>query len=168
MCTLNNINSIYLGKANNRDYLCIEDSNDTIILNLTTGKEETNMNINMNNIEYIYNEGNEYQEPIELDKIKNVSLLTNVELINVYTKKNVSSPFLVCIKDKSNNRLFIDAMLNTTYTRKGHYKLKTFSNTKVREIFNLNKKSKINFTKFLIRMCKKLRVIIEIDEVDTV
>ena len=44
MCTLNNINSIYLGKAKNRDYLCIEDSNDTIILNLTTGKEETNMN----------------------------------------------------------------------------------------------------------------------------
>lgn len=168
MYTLKNISCIYLGKSNNIDYLCIEDYKDTIILNLTKGKEEHNLDITMDHIEYIYNEGSEYQETIDLDDIKNVSLLTNVELINIYTKKNISSPFLVCFKDKDNNRLFIDAMLNTTYTRKGHYKLKTFSNTKVRDIYIKNKKTNIWFTKLLIKMCKKLRVVVEIDEVDTV
>lgn len=168
MYTLKNISCIYLGKSNNNDYLILEDYKDTIILNLTKGKEEHNLDITVSNIEYIYNEGNEYQESIDLDDIKSVSLLTNVELINVYTKKNISSPFLVCIKDKNNNRLFIDAMLNTTYTRKGHYRLKTFSNTKEREIYRKNKKTSIRFTKLLIKMCKKLRLVVEIDEVDTV
>ncbi|MDO4995965.1 MAG: hypothetical protein Q4E69_02180 [Bacilli bacterium] len=168
MYTLKNINCIYLGKSNNTNYLILEDYNNTIILNLNKGIEEHNLDISVDHIEYIYNEGNEFQEKVDLDDIKNVSLITNVELINIYTNKNVSSPFLVCIKDKSNNRLFIDAMLNTTYTRKGHYKLKTFSNTKVREIYRKNKKTSIRFTKLLIKMCKKLRVVVEIDEVDTV
>lgn len=168
MYTLKNISCIYLGKSKNNNYLCIEDKKDTIILNITKGIEEHNLDISLHNIEYIYNDGYEYQETIELDNIKDVSLLTNVELINIYTKKNISSPFLVCIKDKLNNRLFIDAMLNTTYTRKNHYKLKTFSNTKVRNIYKKNKKTSILFTKLIIKLCKKLRLVVEIDEVDTV
>lgn len=168
MYTLKNINCIYLGKSNHNDYLCIEDSEDIIILNISKGREEKNLNVTMNNIEYIYNEGNEYQENVTLNKIKNVSLFTNVELINVFTKKNVSSPFLVCIKDKNNNKLYIDTMLNTLYTRKGHYKLKTFLNTKERDIYRQNKKSRILFTKWIIKFCKKLKFVIEIDEVDTV
>ncbi len=93
MNTLTNIKEIYIGRANRNDYLVIEDENYNIILNMTTGKEENNMNLSLKNITYIYNSENEYKEKIELENIIRVDFISNVELINKYTNKNVSSPF---------------------------------------------------------------------------
>ena len=165
---LSNIKEVYIGKYKNNDYFCLEYNDNTLVFNITKGIEEHNLNISLSNIEYIYKDGYEYQEPLELDEIIKIDLLSNVELINKHTKKNVSSPYLVCISDKHNNKLYIDIILNTTYTRKNHYRLKKYSNTKIRRIYELHKINRIFLKKKIINYCKLLKVIFEFEEEDVV
>ena len=169
MYSIRNISCIYFGKSKGKQYFVIEDSKNTIILNLTKGREENNLHTSMHDVEYIYKDGSESQEAIELDSIAKVSLLSNVDLINEYTKKNISSPYLLCIEDKKKNKLYVDIMFNIIYTRIGQFKLKKYSNTKIRNIYSENQKYRMYITKFKIRMYRIFNAIFEIeDEENTV
>lgn len=158
------IKSIYIGVDNRINYLVIDDFYNTIILNITEGVEENNKNLSLKNVEYIYKSEGEYQEKYELGKIIKVSLLSNVDLINKYTNKNISSPYLLEIEDENHKCLYIDVALNQTYTRNNHYKLVEYSNTKERLIFSDGNNINIFFTRIVLRICRKLKFIFDMQE----
>lgn len=165
---MNNIRSIYIGTNNRINYLVIEDKNEIIILNITEGIVENNLRISLDNIEYIYNDGLEYKERIELAKIIKVSLISNVDLINIKTNKNISSPYLLEIEDENHKCLYVDVAFNQTYMRNNHYILKEYSNTKERYLFKSGSHINIFRTMFIIRFIKKIRFILEIEEEDII
>ncbi len=165
---MNRIKEVFIGSYKKNDYLVIKSSDKTMVLNISNGIEEENIKLSLENIVDIYIENHEYQEPIELSSIEKVELITNVELINKYTNKNVSSPYLICLEDKEKKKLYIDIALNIIYSRKDHYKLKTFANTKIRDIYEKNEKNKIFKNKLLIKLFRKFQILYEIDEEDIV
>ena len=164
MYTLNHIKQVYIGKNKLTNYLVIEDNNNTIVLNINKGIEENNLNISLSNIVYIYDQGNEYQEEVELNTINRVLMYLGAEIINKNTKKIISSPFLVCIEDITKKRIYIDLSTNTTYTRKDSYRLKTYSNTQTRRLYIKDKKILLGTNKIHIKICRKLDYILDLDE----
>lgn len=164
MYTLNHIRQVYIGKNKLTNYLVIEDSNNTIVLNINKGIEENNLNISLSNIVYIYDQGTEYQEEVELNTINKVLMYLGAEITNKNTKKTISSPFLVCIEDINKKRIYIDLSTNTTFTRKDSYRLKTYTNTQTRKLFIRNKKLFLGTNKIHIKICRKLEYILDLDE----
>ncbi|MBR6948572.1 MAG: hypothetical protein IKH54_00125 [Bacilli bacterium] len=164
MYTLNHIKQVYIGKNKLTNYLVIEDNNNTIVLNINKGIEENNLNISLSNIVYIYDQGNEYQEEVELNTINRVLMYLGAEIINKNTKKTISSPFLVCIEDITKKRIYIDLSTNATYTRKDSYRLKTYSNTQTRRLYIKDKKILLGTNKIHIKICRKLDYILDLDE----
>ena len=98
---LNRIKYIYLTKIKGQDYFILEEKNNQhVILNLTKGIDESDKKITITNkIDYIYEDGKEYQEKVFLWNIEKVSLKTNIEILNKRNKKVVSSPCIIEVID---------------------------------------------------------------------
>lgn len=167
MHKVNHINKVYLLQNN---YFVMEyNENQNLVLNIKTGQEEIIDNsILTGKKKYIYQEGNDYQEYIELENIDSIILRSNIELINKTNQKIVSSPYLIEIKDTKNSILFIDPCLNQTYTRKNHYILKIYGNSKEEYIYKLAKKTKLFNILITLKICNFLKPIIAIDEEDRI
>lgn len=159
-----NIKEIYIGSYKRNNYLVINEKENTFVFNINKGKEESNLNLTLTDITDIYSDTGEYKEKIDLNKIIKIELISNVELLNKYTRKNISSPFLLCLTDKDNKKLYIDIVYNIIYSRKNHYILKRFSNTKYRSLYCENNPSKIFYSKLIIKLSKKLLAFCEIEE----
>lgn len=162
------IKNIYLTKVKKDDYFIVEEKNNQhIILNLTKGLDESNQKITLTNkLNYIYQEGKEYQEKVYLWNIEKVSLKTNIEILNRSNKKVVSSPCIIEVIDRLGSYFYIDVLKNTTYTRRNHYILKLFSNSKERVLYQRGVGNKIWKTKLIIRSLKMFSPLFEIDEED--
>lgn len=167
---LNRIKYIYLTKIKGQDYFILEEKNNQhVILNLTKGIDESDKKITITNkIDYIYEDGKEYQEKVFLWNIEKVSLKTNIEILNKRNKKVVSSPCIIEVIDKLGNYFYVDVLKNTTYTRKNHYILKLFSNSKERVLYLRGVENKIWKTKMLLKSLKIFSPLFEIDEEDLV
>ncbi len=165
---LDRIESIYLTKVKGNDYFIVEEKNNHhIILNLTKGTDESDKKITITKkIKYIYLKGKEYQEKVLLWNIQKVSLKSNVEVLNRSNKKVVSSPCIIEIIDRLGSYFYVDVLKNCTYTRKNHYILKLFSNSKERVLFQKGQQTKIWKTKLLLNSLRMISPLFEIDEED--
>lgn len=165
---LDRIKSIYITKIKNDDYFIVEEKNNNhIILNLTKGTDESDKKITITKkIKYIYCEGKEYQERVLLWNIQKVSLKSNVEILNKSNNKVVSSPCIIEVIDRLGSYFYVDVLKNITFTRKNHYILKLFSNSKERVLYQKGQKTKIWKTKMIINSLRAFSPLFELDEED--
>lgn len=167
MLKINHINKVYL--LQNKYFVMEYNENKELVLNIKTGKEEILDNsILQGKKKYIYQDGNDYQEHIELENIDSIILRSNIELINKTNQKIVSSPYLIEIKDTKNSFLFIDPCLNQTYTRKNHYILKIYGNSKEDYIYKQNNSTRLFNILITLKLCNFLKPLIAIDEEDVI
>ena len=165
---LDRIESIYITKIKGNDYFIVEEKNNNhIILNLTKGIDESDKKITITKkIKYIYLQGKEYQEKVLLWSIQKVTLKSNVEILNRSNNKVVSSPCIIEVIDRLGSYFYVDVLKNITFTRKNHYILKLFSNTKERVLYEKGKQTKVWKTKMIINSLRILSPLFEIDEED--